>query len=87
MAAAVAASPARKADETMRPARRPSCREPASRMQSRTRCTAHRCQAAPRKTSPMALTGPPWASDTTSSVPVAPRSRSSRGKPSVFHNN
>lgn len=30
----------------------------------------------------MALTRPPWASDTTSSVPVAPRSRSFRGKPS-----
>ena len=42
MAAAVAASPARKTEETMRPARRPSCREPASRMQSRTRCL---CQA------------------------------------------
>ena len=40
-------------------------------MQSRIRCTAHRCQAAPWKTSPTALTRPPWASDTTSSVPVA----------------
>ena len=82
MATAVAASPARKTDETMRPTRRLSCQEPASRMQSRIRCTAQRCQAAPWKTSPTALTRPPWASDTTSSVPVAPRSRSFRRKPS-----
>lgn len=39
------------------------CRTSNNQIALNTRCTAHRCQAAPRKTSPMALTGPPWASD------------------------
>ena len=77
MATAVAASPARKTDERMRPTRRLSCQELASRMQSRIRCTAHRCQAAPWKTSPMALTRSPWASDTTPCPPPIRRAPAS----------
>lgn len=61
---------------------RPSCREPASRMRSRIRCAAQRCQAAPWKTSPTALTRPGWASDTTRRTPGTPRDLTPRGNSS-----
>ena len=56
----------------MRPTRALSGRDPASRMQSRMRCTTQRCQAAPWKTSPSARTRPGWASETTSLTPRTP---------------
>ena len=52
-----------------------------SLIQSRIRCTAHRCQAVSQKTSSIALTSPLWVSDATSSVPEAQRSRCACKKP------
>ena len=75
MAVTVAASFARNTDDRIPPTRRLSCQEPASRMQSRIRCTAHLCQAAPWKTSPNARTRPECASETASSTPETPRAR------------
>lgn len=46
--------------------------DPAARMQSRMRWTAHLCHTAPWNTSAIALFRPSWASETTSWMPMAP---------------
>ena len=81
MARAVAASFARKTGDIMRPTRLLSEREPASRMQSRIRCTAQRCHDAPWNTPSIALTRPLWAPEVTSRTPWTPRSLMPRRNP------
>lgn len=73
MALTWSASLARKTGATILATRRPSRRGEASLTQSRVRCTAQCCQAAPWKTSAMALLGPPCASEVTSSTPLTLR--------------
>lgn len=82
IARAVAASLARNAGDIMRPTRFLSWRDPASRMQSRIRWTAHLCQEAPWNTSSTALTRPLCASEVTSCTPWTPRPLMRRRNPS-----
>ena len=73
MAPACPAPLARKTGATMRATRLLSWRVLASRTQSRVRCTAQRCHAAPWNTSAIALLSPSWASEATSATPSTPR--------------